>query len=314
MNIKQGFEMKEKIKAYVTLIRPMGWGPFWFSLLFGLIDSGFSSLDLVYLSMLIYGPLLLGGIYVLNFYSDIEADKLSDVTKDVAMAKQPFVTGKVKPTEGLILAALLLGSGLFLSLMINLQVFLLSLFLVFIGIIYSFPPRLKDMPFGDIAANAISGGLICYAAGWCAFNDISNIPIYPILWLVSLIAAAYLLTVIIDIEADRRAGLRTTAVVLGVKNSIRLSFLTCIPSLIFYVLILLTQIKIAYLLILPLLIQSPLGFYKAYRKPSRIYRLAKLAIISSLISIIALLLFYSIISILGISDISIIKWLWQLLK
>lgn len=74
-----------------------------FPILIGLIDAGFDSLSLVYLTLLAYYPFILGGVYSLNFYSDKEADSESDKEKDVKMSNQPFATGEVGKKEGMTL-------------------------------------------------------------------------------------------------------------------------------------------------------------------------------------------------------------------
>ncbi len=294
-------ELKYKIGLYITLTRPMGWAPFYFPLLLGLIDSGFSTLIKVYLTLLIYGPLLTGGIYVLNFYSDIEADRTSKVTKDLEMSKQPFVTGEVSRREGLLLAITLIIFGLILSLLINIQVFIISLISVFLGIIYSFPPRLKQVPLADILVNSLVGGL-CYMAGWSVFKDIYEISIYPILWLIFLISATYLLTVIIDIDADKQAGLRTTAVFLGSKRAVRVSFWLYIFSIILFIIVLKNQINLAYIILIPLLIKSPYTYYKLYKNPLQVYDVGRRATLKSVKGVLILLLIYSTFSLVGIDD------------
>ena len=113
---------------------------------------------------------------MLNFYSDIEVDKISKVTKDIKMSEQPFVTGEVSHKEGLTLAVVLITLGLFLSYTINIQFFIISIIFVFIGIVYSFPPRLKQIPFADVFANSFAGS-ICYMAGWVIFKDFFEISI-----------------------------------------------------------------------------------------------------------------------------------------
>lgn len=294
-------ELKHKIGSYITLTRPLGWAPFYFPLLLGLIDSGFSSLTKVYLTLLIYGPLLAGGIYVLNFYSDIEADRASKVIKDIEMSKQPFVSGKVSRREGLILAAVLITLGLILSLFINIYVFIIGVISIFLGIIYSFPPRLKQVPLADIFVNSSVAGL-CYMAGWSVFKDIFEISMYPILWLITLISATYLLTVIIDIDADNQAGLRTTAVFLGAKKAIQISFWLYMLSIILFIIVLKNQINLAYIILIPLLIKSPYTYYKLYRDPSQVYSVGKRATLKSVKGVLILLFIYSVFALVGIDD------------
>lgn len=290
-----------KIKACLTLIRPIGWAPFYFPFLLGLIDAGFLSLAKVYLALFIYGPLLAGGIYVLNFYSDIDVDRISKVAKDVEMPKQPFVSGEVSKKEGLILAFILLASGLFLSSLINASVLFVSLLCVFLGVIYSFPPRLKQIPFADIITNS-SVGVFCYAAGWLVFRDISGISIYPILWLLFLISSTYLLTVIIDIDGDREAGLKTTAVFLGTNDSVKVSVCLYAISLLFFIIVLVKQINLAYALLAILMLKSPYTFGRLYKDPSLVYKVGKGATVKSIIGFFALLLIYSVIALIGIDD------------
>lgn len=294
-------KIKLKTKSYLKLIRPIGWAPFYFALLFGLIDSGFSSLNSVYLAFLIYGPLLLGGIYILNFYSDIEVDKISKVTKDIKMSKQPFVTGEVSRQEGLVFAIVLIFLGLFLSSAINLQFFIVSAISIFIGIIYSFPPRLKQIPLADVLANSLTVSL-CYVAGWVIFKDFFEISIYPLLWIFFLIASTYLLTVIMDINEDRQLGIRTTAVFLGVKKTMQLSFWLYLISIIFFIIILIKQINLAYLLLIPLIIKSPYTFYKLHKDNSQVYNVGKKSVLKSIIGILVLLFVYSFLSIIGLDD------------
>ncbi len=303
--------IRDKIKAYVTLIRPIGWMPFLFPLLLGLIDSGFSSLTTVYLMLLIYGPLLPGGIYILNFYADIAADRQSHVVKDLSMAQQPFVTGRVGKLGGLSLAVALIIAGLALAWTVNPMVFLFGLLAVAIGTVYSFPPRLKNIPFGDAAANSLVAA-ICYIAGWVTFGHIAQLPIYPAVWIFLLIASTYLLTVLIDLESDKQAGLNTTAVYLGVDKAVTLGFYTYVISLVFYFIVLVSRFNFAYLLIAPGLARGLFSYYKRWqaKDPTAIYSLARKATITSVVAVVTLLLIYTSFNILGTSDKEILKSLW----
>lgn len=294
-------KIKRKTVLYIKLIRPIGWAPFYFPLLFGLIDSGFLSLGSVYLALLIYGPLLTGGIYVLNFYSDIEVDRISNVVKDIEMSKQPFVSGEVSRKEGLFLAAILIIMGLFLSYAIGAQVFIIGVVFTFIGIVYSFPPRLKQIPFADVFANSFAGCL-CYVVGWIIFKDFVEMSIYPLLWIFFLIASTYLLTVIMDVKEDKQSGLRTTAVFLGVKKTVQFSFWLCIVSVIFFIVTLINQANLAYVFLTPLIIKGPFSFYKLSKDNSQVCRVGKKLILKSIIGISILVFIYSLFSIIGFDD------------
>jgi 4-hydroxybenzoate polyprenyltransferase len=219
-------------------------------------------------------------------------DRISSVKKDVLMSKQPFVTGEVSPFKGLLLAAILMILGLTLSWIINLQIFLLSLALLALGIIYSLPPRLKDVPFGDVITNSVSAGFICYAAGWCTSRNFAQISFLPVFWFTSLIASTYLLTVIIDVEYDKKAGLNTTAKVLGVKKTVTLSFTVYVVSLALYTLLLINKPKIHYIILIPFLLTSPYSYYKVYKQPTseNVYKLGESAVKKCLILVLILAL------------------------
>ena len=294
-------KIKIKLISYLKLIRPVGWAPFYFALLFGLIDSGFVFLDDIFLAFLIYGPLLSGGIYVLNFYSDIEADRASKVIKDIKMSEQPFATGEVSRREGLIFAFVLIFLGLLLSRAINAQFFIISAVCVFFGIIYSFPPRLKQIPFTDVFTNSFVCGL-CYLAGWTVFKDLFEMPIYPFFWIFFLIASTYLLTVIMDIEEDRKMKIKTTAVFLGAKKTAALSFWLQVISIVFFVVALLKQQSLAYFLLAPLIIKGPRSFYKLSKDNSRVCDVGKKSVKKSIAGIFILLFIYSVFSIMDIND------------
>jgi len=154
-----------KLKAYIKALRPIGWIPFWFSLSLGMIDSGFEALPMVAAALIIFGPLLLGGIYMINFYSDIEADRKSSVTKDVRMADQPFASGEIGPRAGLMTAIALMTTAFVLAAFVNIPFLFASLYVGLILTLYSLPPRLKEKPFADIFANSTTAGFASYAAG-----------------------------------------------------------------------------------------------------------------------------------------------------
>lgn len=254
---------------YMTLVRPIGWAPFLFPLLLGVMGSGlspgqspFTTLKTVIMLIVAYGPLLLGSVYAMNFYADVEADRQSDVKKYFVMSRQPFVTGRVSKRMGVLFISMLAILGLCLSWMINPTVFALGAVLLFVSYIYSFPPRLKGVPFADVVANTFCEGFICYGAGWSAFKDIGSINMTPSIWLILLGASAYLFTELIDIEADRRAGINTTAVFFGVNRTVKLCFWSFALSWFAYAAVLITVKTVIYILVIPFL----LAMIKDYSK------------------------------------------------
>jgi len=296
-------QMRQKLLAVMTVMRPLGWAPPLFALLFGVIDSGANSFLTSFLLILCYGPLLVGYGYVINFMSDAEIDRHSPITKDVVMAQQPFAIGTLSERQGTILALILAASGFLVSWQVNPSVFAVGCGLVILATGYSYPPRLKGIPLLDVLANGAIIAL-CYIAGWVAFKPISAISPYPVIWIFFLVAATYLLTVLIDVSSDRESGVRSTGVAFGESIVVKLAFASYILSLVFYVLSTITLGRISYYIVGPILLWAVKGFYARMRNPdpASIHTLARKATLSSLVVIVILILVYSILLLYGVSQ------------
>lgn len=308
---KSLFQYRDKMKKfvpYLIALRPIGWIPFWFSLILGMIDGGFSSILLVGTGLIVFGPLILGSIYIINFYSDAKCDSESKVSKDIKMSQQPFASGSISPKIGLLYAIMLMVIGLLLAIKINVVFFVVSLYTWIILTIYSLPPiRLKERVFGDIFANSTTAGAASYIAGYTLFRDVTTISIYPIIWLTLLVASTYLLTVLIDFEDDKKSGLKTTAIVLGVKKAVNISIIIYFISFIFYILTLTVQWRtLAYWIIFLPILKSPISYIKLYRDNTRIYHLAKRGVQWAIFGVFGILIIYIILLVLKIPDTYII--------
>jgi 4-hydroxybenzoate polyprenyltransferase len=289
-----------KLVAILTAIRPLGWAPTLFALIFGIIDARADSVFGSLLLMLCYGPLLAGYGYVVNFMSDSNIDRQSSVKKDIVMTKQPFATGALSKREGFFIACLLAGSGLLLSWHVSVSVFVTGCGLLILGTAYSYPPRLKGVPLLDVVANGAIVAL-CYVAGWVAFEPISSISLFPILWIFFLVAATYMLTVLIDIECDRECGIRSIAVVFGTSNTAKLAFACYLISMVFYVICAATLQRISYYLVGIGLFWAMKSFFQLAKDPhpERIYAVAKKATLAAAISVPVLGLIYWLLILLG---------------
>jgi 4-hydroxybenzoate polyprenyltransferase len=170
---------------------------------------------------LVAGPLLWFAAACLNDAYDAAGDRFSP-----RKAGLPVVEGRLAPRAaarlGLaasllaVLAAVPLG-GLFTA---------GTAAVALLGWAYSAPPlRLKARPGADVTVNAAVVGVLGPLGGWVAVTG--TVDGFP--WPVSVIgflalAGLYLPTTLVDREADRRAGARTTAVALGVRATFELGF------------------------------------------------------------------------------------------
>lgn len=97
---------------------------------------------------------------------------------------------------------------------------------VVLGWAYSAPPlRLKARPGADVTLNATVVGVLGPVGGWVAVTGtVDGFP-WPIAVIGFLaLAGLYLPTTLVDRDADRLAGVRTTAVALGVRATFELGF------------------------------------------------------------------------------------------
>jgi len=207
----------------------------------------------------------LGSGYVINFYFDRQIDKLNPIRKDLDMSSQPFSTGEIGLIGGMSLALTLLLLGLALAWLISSEFFTLALSSWLVGLLYSAPPiRLKARPFLDVLSNSVSCGYLCYTAGWTIGRNLSEMPLLLPVWLSVFVAPTYILTLLIDNEADSLAGVRTTVAYLGIPRSLRLGHVLLCTS---YLMLAAAQVivGIRFLHLVLLSVFYPLGVL-GYRK------------------------------------------------
>lgn len=123
---------------------------------------------------------------------------------------------------GLVAAAAVTASAVGASVVLTVGV----VAMLILGWAYSAPPvRLKQRPGLDVLSNAVPVGVLAPLAGWATAAPMAQFP-----WQlgglgVLTVAALYLPTLMIDAPSDRAAGIRTTAVVLGLRLTYRIGVL-----------------------------------------------------------------------------------------
>ncbi len=221
---------------FVLLIRPIAWTVFLLPIAGGFylgaskgtslvsVASGWGSLIFV----LCFG-------FSVNAIGDVDVDRFHDGrSKDIVLSEQPLVTQKVSLLKVKLLSFLFLVGSLLCSLLVGLVFILCILALDCIAFVYSLEPfRMKKRPFGDILCNALLGEFF-FLGGMAIGKILWN----PLLLLIVLLIASnfYIPTVMTDYEFDKKAGLRTSAVVYGGQRLIdAMYFLTaaiCITGVI----------------------------------------------------------------------------------
>jgi len=102
---------------------------------------------------------------------------------------------------------------------------LLMLLVAALSVAYSHPRiRWKGVAGMDLVTNMVGFGVLCPLGGWVLLRPIEQAPWWYIGTIAMFLGAMYAPTTASDYKADRRYGIRTLAVRLGVERTLALGF------------------------------------------------------------------------------------------
>jgi len=154
-------------------------------------------------------------VYGLNDYNDIEADAVNSRKGNYLFGAKATsaVLQHIPKRIALILAPFIIG----FTYVSGYKMFLALTFMVVINIIYNFRPfRIKERPPFEIC---IQVGYVVTAYFSVLLNETTMLPWQTLLYLTLFAFQAHIAGEIMDIEPDKIAGKRTTATLLGRKNT-----------------------------------------------------------------------------------------------
>ncbi|MCX6747802.1 MAG: prenyltransferase [Candidatus Nomurabacteria bacterium] len=210
-----------KIKQLFKLSRPRFWfylgGPFMVGFVAG-VDS-LQSFNYLFFVLLFY--FLIPANIMLYGVNDI-ADEAVDVLNSKKEGKEMRVDEKNRNfVKFWVILSLVVSMGVFFF--ISKGNYLLMTLFLFLSVFYSLHPmRFKTIPFLDFLSNTLY-----IMPGIIAFYEVTKtLPnIFFILSAVAWAGAMHLFSAILDIEPDKKAGIMTTAVFLGLQKSLWLCFI-----------------------------------------------------------------------------------------
>ncbi len=206
---------------YIFLLRPMILIPVWTFFLLGARHghrtSGGSPDPVMLAAGLAIFSALLGAVYIINQITDRRTDLAAN---KLFLISHSIVSLPSARAMAALLAAASLAAG-FLFMSRSFFMILSASFLL--GLLYSVEPvRLKKRAVLDIAANAAGSGILNTLAGWAAAG--APIEGYVVLLPYPLaVASVHMVTALADIEADRGSGLRTSGVLAGRRDGMRIA-------------------------------------------------------------------------------------------
>jgi len=154
-------------------------------------------------------------VYGLNDYNDIEADAVNSRKGNYLFGAKASksVLQHIPKRVTLVLLPFIIG----FTYVSGYKMFLLLVFMVVINIIYNFRPfRVKERPPFEIC---IQVGYVVTAYFSVLLNETTMLPWQTVLYLTLFAFQAHIAGEIMDIEPDRIAGKRTTATLIGRKNT-----------------------------------------------------------------------------------------------
>jgi 4-hydroxybenzoate polyprenyltransferase len=200
----------------IKISRPGLWFPtVWIYLVPFSLDNSFWEQPIFWIGLFFVTFPLNYLVYGLNDYNDVASDKVND-------RKGNFLFGAKASQEHLAavpkkIAIILLPFIIYFTILSGIYMLLLLVFMIVINIIYNFRPfRIKERPPLEIC---IQIGYVCTAFFSVLLNDLQMIPWQTILYLTLFAFQAHIAGEIMDIEPDRLAHKKTTATLIGRKNT-----------------------------------------------------------------------------------------------
>ncbi|UCH88307.1 MAG: UbiA prenyltransferase family protein [Thermoplasmata archaeon] len=175
----------------------------------------------IFIGVAIVGPLIGGFTFLFNEYFDKKSDMYN-----IRKITSALIVGLMDLNTIRAASIILLMAGLVLSLLFSLTFFLLILAMVILSILYSDPrTKLKGRGGMDLLVNILGLGVLCPLAGWSIYNPPLEFPPIYLFTIMMIIGGLYAPTTVADYDADKIAGYRTLAIVLGKKQTIILGFI-----------------------------------------------------------------------------------------
>ena len=221
---------KATLSDYIILLRPTLFVPVWTVFLIGhwFSKTRFDLLSL--LSILLY-TLMMGGVYILNQIADIESDREN---------RKLFLLpdGIISKNKAFLLMFILFGTTIPASFAVNPTFGILFILSAIMGVLYSLPPfQLKARPFLDMLSNGVGYGMLAFLSGYTIHKPLNSHVLLQTLPYFFAVSAVFVNTTIPDIPGDKKAGKKTTGVLLGKRitliSGVLLDLISLVLSILF---------------------------------------------------------------------------------
>lgn len=166
---------------------------------------------------IIVGPLLWGGLYMLNAVTDANDDRIHPVKR-----LRPFASGRISVRLGRVTSLVLILTALLWSLTFG-SFFAFCVWLMCLKqLAYTLPPfRLKRLFLWDIVSGSLFNSTLRFAAGWALFSKNITMPLLLLLFAEALQLAGFLVNrLFTDYEngIERKLGYTSTTTTISATS------------------------------------------------------------------------------------------------
>jgi 4-hydroxybenzoate polyprenyltransferase len=238
--------LNEKLFAFIQLIRPFEWTKSLGNMLLAAIAAMFytqtmvasiENIILFALAFIAVGPLLWGGLYALNDWTDREKDKLHAVKKE-----RPIPSGRISANEGLIVALSFIILSLLISWQLNFLLFVCVIIMLINQSLYTLRPfKFKEKPVVHFISGSLVNPTFRFYSGWVLFLPAFNAPLLFLLFILGLQFGGYTLYRMSGTEVEKKLGYKSSVVLFPQKLVKAVSYLALVAGCLSFVLLTLTE-------------------------------------------------------------------------
>lgn len=241
------------LKGVVMLSRPVEWSKSLGNMVIGVavanyvLYEGFNAaafnINEFILAFIAVGPLLWGGLYMLNDWTDWKKDKLHAVKR-----QRPIPSGIVSPRAALWISIAMLFAALALASQIS-TIFLLCVFAMLANQqLYTLKPfRLKTRPILDLVSGSLINPYFRFFCGWVLVVQSFTAPWQIILFVLGFQFGGFTLYRLSGTKHEAELGYKSSAVVFGQKSLKTVSYLSMAIGALAYLYACLTILPIEFL-------------------------------------------------------------------
>jgi len=207
------------MNPYLKLLRVKGWHAYLgFAILGFVVVQGFLGqlVDIIIFFLMV--STYLGFSFAINDCFDMDEDALNNLRRN------PIATKEIEQKKAILFSISLALAGLLLSMWFGLMIFVFQLILTVLAYIYSVPPlRLKSRYILDVLSHGFFFGFLILLLPVFVFGTITDVIVILAISVFILSILIQLWNHILDYEGDMKAKLRTTACVIGLEKSMKIT-------------------------------------------------------------------------------------------